>query len=38
MYVEKNTVSQNPSVSNWVRQGGIMSSYFVCVYMDGLSK
>ena len=26
------------SVTNGVRQGGILSPYFLCVYMDDLSK
>ena len=33
-----NTMSDSFSVSNGVRQGGILSPYLFCVYMDDLSK
>ena len=33
-----NTTSDSFSVSNGVRQGGILSPYLFCVYMDDLSK
>ena len=39
MYIQwNNTMSDSFSVSNGVRQGGILSSYLFCVYMDYLSK
>ena len=31
-------MSDSFSVSNGVRQGGILSPYLFCVYMDDLSK
>ena len=33
-----NTMSDSFSITNWVRQGGIISPYLFCVYMDALSK
>ena len=39
MYIRwNNTMSDSFSVSNGVRQGGILSPYLFCVYMDDLSK
>ena len=39
MYVRwKNQLSDGFSVSNGVRQGGILSPYLFCIYMDDLSK
>ena len=34
----KNIMSNNCSVTNGVRQGGIISPYLFCVYMDDLSN
>ena len=39
MYIRwNNTMSDSFSVRNGVRQGGILSPYLFCVYMDDLSK
>ena len=39
MYIRwNNTMSDTFSVSNGVRQGGILSPYLLCVYRDDLSK
>ena len=39
MYIRwNNTMSDTFSVSNGVRQGGILPPYLFCVYMDDLSK
>ena len=39
MYVHwKNSLSDGFGVSNGVRQGGILSPYLFCIYMDDLSK
>ena len=39
MYVRwGSTISEGLNVSNGVRQGGILSPYLLCVYMDSLSK
>ena len=39
MYIRwNNTMSDSFSVSNGVRQGGILSPYLFCVYMDDLER